>query len=471
MKPHKRILKNLLSLSAAEAARKGLAFFTFAILARVLGPEEFGTFNWAMAFVMYFLLFVDMGFSLIGIREIARDSSIIRKYVNHIVTIRSIISIISFIFLVIIALMLDRSWDVKMIVIISGINLFANALLLDWVFQGIEKMEIIAIRQIVIGAVNLIGVIVFVHTKEDTIAAMLIFMLSLLINSLWLLAYYIRKYGMIKFSYDKQFWKIIFKASIPMGFSNLFIVMITITSTVMLWFLSTESETGFFTSAYKIFMISILPVAVIQSTLFPVISRAKSTAERKSLLHKYTIIIYFFGTIVCFGIMAYAGEVINIIFGNQFNSAIWVLQILMINSLLVHFNNTYTAPLIAWNHEKKSLIVMIIGATVNITMNLILIPKYGAVGAAWAIVLGEITISISVSVAIYSVIAKVFIFNYLKLLIPGAVIFFIGWLINYHYGIHFVISAILSIITYLAYCLFSGIININEIRYYIAKSK
>ena len=471
MKPHKIILKNLLSLSAAEAARKGLAFFTFAILARVLGPEEFGVFNWAMAFVMYFLLFVDMGFSLIGIREIARDSSIIRKYVNHIITIRSIISVISFIVLVVIALMLNESWDVKMIIIISGINLFANALLLDWVFQGIEKMEIIAICQIVIGAVNLVGVIVFVNSKDDAAAAMLIFMLSLLINSLWLLAYYIKKYGMIKFSYNKKFWKKLFSASIPMGFSNLFVVMITITSTVMLGFLSTKSELGFFTSAYKIFMISILPVAIIQSTFFPVISRAKSIEERKSMLEKYTIIVYSVGAIVCFGIMAYPGEVINILFGNQYNSAIWILQILMINSLLVHFNNTYTAPLIAWNHEKKVLIVMIIGATVNITMNLILIPMFGAVGAAWAIVFGEIAISSSVSAVIFSVLKKVFIYNYLRLIIPGAIIFMLGWMLHFHYEIHFIITAILSIITYMGYCLFFRIVNIKDIRRYLAKSK
>jgi O-antigen/teichoic acid export membrane protein len=144
-----------------------LHFFTFAILARVLNPAGFGDFNWAMTFVMYFLLFVDMGFNLIGIREVARDHSIIKKYVNHIITIRSLISIVCFLLMVLIAFLIDKPIEVKIMVVVSGINLFANALLLDWVFQGIEKMEIIAVRQIIVGALNLLGVVIFVNSPDD----------------------------------------------------------------------------------------------------------------------------------------------------------------------------------------------------------------------------------------------------------------------------------------------------------------
>ncbi len=471
MKAHHKILKNFLSLSAAEVVRKGLAFFTYAILARVLNPVGFGDFSWVMVLVMYFLLFVDMGFNMIGIREVARDYSIIKKYVNHIITIRSLISIICFILLVMIALVIDKPWDIKVMIIISGINLFANALLLDWVFQGIEKMEIIAIRQIIIGALNLTGVLIFVNSPDDKIPAMLVFMLSLLINSIWLLLYYIKNYGMIKFSYSRELWKKIFDAAIPMGVSNLFITVITGISIMLLGFISTRYETGIFSAAHKIFMISMVPLTIIQGTLFPVISRAQTLAERQQLLNKYTIIVFFVGAIVCFALIAYAGDVMSIIYGEEYISGSFVMQILLVNSLLIHFNNSISAPLIAWNHEKDVLKVIILGAIVNVTMNIILIPVSGAIGAAWANFTGEVTISIALGITSYAVIRKVYIINYLKMVLPAGVAFAIGFWISNSYDLHFLITVSISIILYSAYCHFSGIINIKDIKQYMAREK
>lgn len=470
MKTHHRILKNFFSLSLAEVIRKGMAFFTFAILARVLNPAGFGDFSWAMTFVMYFLLFVDMGFNLIGTREVARDYSIIKKYVNHIVTIRSSISLISFALLVIIALIIDKPWDVKVMVMISGINLFANALLLDWVFQGIEKMEIIAVRQIVIGALNLIGVLIFVNSPDDKVVAMLVFMLSLLINSLWLAGYFIKHYGMIRFSYDKEFWKHIFDAAIPMGVSNLFIVIITSTSIVLLGFITTSSETGIFSSAHKIFMLSMVPLTIIQGTMYPILSRAKTLKQKKSLLDKYTVIVYFVGALVCFGIMFYSKEVITIIYGEKYTSASFVLKILMVNSLLIHFNNSYSAPLIAWNKEKAILKVTVVGAFVNVVMNLILIEYYGAIGAGWANFAGEIIISILIAFVIFSQIKKIYIINYLKLLVPAGVLFYVGWYIYSEYNISFVITISASILLFILVSFGLGIVNLKEFVKYFTKS-
>jgi len=470
MKTHHRILKNLLSLSAAEAVRKGVAFFTYAILARVLNPVGFGDFTWAMTFVMYFLLFVDMGFNIIGIREIARDHSIIKKYVNHIITIRTIISIFSFLIMLLIAFVIDRPLDVKIMVIISGINLFANALLVDWVFQGIEKMEVIALRQIIVGVMNLIGVIVFVNSPDDKIAAMLVFMLSLLLNSFWLLGYYIKTYGMVKFSYNKELWKKLFEAAIPMGVSNLFIVVITGTSIILLGLMTNKGETGLFAAAHKIFMISLLPITIIQGTMFPIISRAKTLEDKQTLLNKYTTFVYFIGGIICFSILAYSNEVIFIVFGPMYDSSSVILQVLMINSLLIHFNNSYSTPLIAWNHEKEVLKVTIVGAAINVAMNLYLIPIYGAYGSAWANFAGEISITLFLSYIAYKKIKKVYVFNYIRFILICGFAIFGGWLLYYYLDIHFLVTVIISIVIIISIVFGGGIIRVKELRNYLIKT-
>ena len=71
--------------------------------------------------------------------------------------------------------------------------ILANALMLSWVFQAIEKMEVIAFRTFGIYLLNTIGILVFVKSEHDLNFAVWIISLSYLINSLWMVYYYIKK--------------------------------------------------------------------------------------------------------------------------------------------------------------------------------------------------------------------------------------------------------------------------------------
>ena len=146
MKQSRKILKNMFSLTVAEALSKGIVFIYNAYLARVIMPEGFGIIGFATAYLMYFLLFVNLGFNTVGTREIAKSHSNTDKYVNSIITIRIIFSIIAYALLFFSTYALDKPMMVKYIIWISGINLFSNAILLDWVFYGNEKDGIFRIE-------------------------------------------------------------------------------------------------------------------------------------------------------------------------------------------------------------------------------------------------------------------------------------------------------------------------------------
>ena len=146
MRTSRKILKNMFSLSIAEIANKGIIFITTAYLARVILPEGFGIIGYASSFIVYFILISNLGLNTVGTREIAKTPEKINKYVNSIFTARVFLSIFSYIGLFIIVLFYDFTIEEKYVIWIAGINVIFNAINSDWVFQGIEKMEVAASR-------------------------------------------------------------------------------------------------------------------------------------------------------------------------------------------------------------------------------------------------------------------------------------------------------------------------------------
>ena len=218
-----KIASNLFSLTSAEIAKRLLGFFTFVYLGRILDPSGFGIIGFAAAFVSYFGLFVDFGFSTYGSREIAKDRRMVSKFVNNILSIKILLAIFSSLILILYVLFSEKSAVTKYVVLIMALNLFANAIALNWVFQAVEKMQYIAVRQVLSGLISLIGVIVFVHSKSDIVLAAAILSFSALIGNIWFIPNYQKLYERIKLEFSFEFWKKLFRESFPLAYASIMI--------------------------------------------------------------------------------------------------------------------------------------------------------------------------------------------------------------------------------------------------------
>ncbi|MDQ1265912.1 MAG: hypothetical protein QG635_1064, partial [Bacteroidota bacterium] len=117
MKTSKIVLKNMFSLSVAEAANKGITFITVAYLARVINPDGFGIIGYAQALTAYFILFVNLGFDTYGMREISRNPSNFGKLVNSILSLRFSLASISYLLLIIVVLILNKPSETKYVIL------------------------------------------------------------------------------------------------------------------------------------------------------------------------------------------------------------------------------------------------------------------------------------------------------------------------------------------------------------------
>ncbi len=393
-----KIASNLFSLTSAEIAKRLLGFFTIVYLGRILDKSGFGIIGFAAAFISYFILVVNYGFSTYGTMEIAKDERRIAKYVNNIFTIRIILAIFLSLVLIVYLIYSEKSDVTKYVVLITGLNLFTNAVALNWVFQAVEKMYYIAVRQILAGLLSLIGVIIFVHSKNDILIAASILALSALFGNIWFIPIYQRIFEKIKLEFSFDFWKELFIKSFPLAFAAMMIGIYYNLDMVMLGYMKSEADVGIYSAAYKIFLLGILPFQLIFSAFFPMLSRVGliNTSEFKSTIKNYAKFILGSGFISGVILLSFPEQIILVVFGEKYLASSVPLSILAMNVIMVSINTFLGNPLIAWNKQKDYAIAISFGAIANIILNFILIPKYSYIGAAFATLLSELAVFVGV---------------------------------------------------------------------------
>lgn len=388
-----RIFRNILILSSAEIISRILNFISFAYLARVLLVDSFGLINFILAVTSFLLLIVNCGTDTIGSRDIARSESDISIYVGKLISFRFIIAVILYSLFALVLIFLSQPSLIKNSFLIYTLTFFSNALLINWVFRGLERTFPISLAQILTAILSLIAFIILVHHSDSVISVISILTISSFINSLILIIYFLKYSNGVKFLFDTIFIKEIMKASTPVAVSALMINIYYNLDQVMLGMISTKRELGYYVAAYKIILITVVPASIILQSFFPQFSKFHNQSmERSRLMNSYSRLMFtsaiFFTSM---GIL-FAEEIIKIIFGSEYGASIPLLRILILNVLLIYLNMTYGNPLIAWNKQKHYSYIITAGAFVNIVLNFILIPKYLAYGAAIATIFSEVAV-------------------------------------------------------------------------------
>ena len=380
---------------SSQVISKGISFITVAYLARILSPYGFGIISFSTAFISYFIIFDTFGLDTYGTREVARDLNKIKLLVNSIISFRFTLALILYLLLSIIVYFLNQSILLKIILLISGFSILSNSIQISWVFQGLEKMHLSAAQNLFSSILNLFGVIILVHSKNQIITACIISSISVFIGNMSLLFYYLRNISRIKLTFDLNAWKVLLKNSFPSGLSSILIAVYYNLDVLMLGFMRTQKEVGLYSAAYKImFVFSIFNIYMM--VIFPKLSKLWQVNENKffEMIGNITVLIWSF-TFLVVSFSQFGDFFVIYIFGKDYSEASLVTSILIINQCLIFLFSPFAYPLIARNKHNKFLKSVSIGAVVNLILNLVLIPDYGILGAAIATLASELLVGIS----------------------------------------------------------------------------
>ena len=360
-------------------------------LARVLGPGYFGKISFATALVAYFTLVTHLGLPLWGTREIARDSAHIKPYLGNIMLLRLGLAALSFLLLLVLLPVLHRPKELNILILLYGTGLFCSALTIDWVFQGIEKMEFVGLSR-ALSAFTFFGlVILFIKGQAQLFYVPCFQVAGLLFAALALIGIFIKTHGTFCLELNRNLSKKILKQALPLGFSIILIQIIYSIDIVMLGFIRSDVEVGYYNAAYKIILPLILVGSLYFDAVFPVLSKYyQSSKESLKQLQSYNARLMTIAALPL-GITGsiLAVPIIKQIYGAEYLQSTVAFQILIWAAALIYLNMIYARGMWACNLQNKYLKIVLGQAVINIVFNFVLIPSYGIVGAGISTVIAE----------------------------------------------------------------------------------
>lgn len=376
-----------------------------AILSRKLGVEGFGQFNYIFAFYYFFLSLNDFGTNTIVVREVARDRSRAEEIFGTMLLFKTFLAAISMICACIIILMMNFPPELRNALLLFSLILPLTALQLPaLIFQVLLKAEYPAL----IGSISKIIILILLALSGYlgwTLWSIVLVFLSGEACSLAGMLMFSRKFTRPKFYFNIPVSKEILRSSVPLGLAVLFVAVINRVDFLMLERMTNLHQVGFYSAAYKITnLFEMLPL-IVMSTVYPIMSRyAKANREAlKDLYEKSVLYLGSFGLLTGGIVCMAAPWILSSVFGNQFKESALALRVLVWSSVFLYFAIAGGNLLISLGKEKINLAVTGAAAALNIGLNLLLIPRYGYVGAACATTLTFFFILVSTTVASYKI--------------------------------------------------------------------
>lgn len=379
--------------------RLGLGLLVGVWMARYLGPEQYGDINFAMAFVGIIAIITTLGLDTIAIRELVNGKKE-AEVIGTTFFARLIISAITLIGLLIYAVgFQDTSTAQTMLIIVFSFTaIFQTFDVIDLYFQSIVKSKYVVYARNIASTLSAGARMIMVLVHAPVIYFGVAITVEFLLAGLFMLYYYQRKTdrSIANWTFNFQLLKEMLKDSWPLILSSISIVLYMRLDQVMLGEISTSKEVGDYSAAAKLVEVwYIIPMAI-TSSLYPFILKVKDDpiAYEKKLTNFYSLLLW--GSIIAAAVTTLIAKyLILILFGEGFLDAVIVLQVYVWSVPATFMGVATSVFLLAENLTRISFLRTFMGMVANIILNLLLIPKYGGVGAALATVISYTLVPLS----------------------------------------------------------------------------
>ena len=393
----RKIAYNVLVSSISKVLSTVLALVAIGFITRYLGKEGFGDYATVLAFLSFFAAISDLGLYYITTREISREGADEEKILGNIFSIRLISSLAVFVISPAVVWFFSYPKEVKLGIIIAAASfIFSSGYqILNGVFQKNLAMDKVAIGEL-IGKLAQVGIIILaVNAKLGfnwIISALLV---NMIVN--FVIIYFLaKKYVRIHLRFDFDYWKIFLKESAPMGIATIITFVYFKMDTILLSVLKSSADVGIYNAAYKVLEnITFFP-AMIAGLVMPIMAHSIFT-KRESFVaiadKTFKVFVVLVVPLVV-GTLFLADNIIGLIGGSGFSEAGVVLRILVFALACIFFGQFFNTILIVGNLQKKLMWSLSLAAIVNVGLNLIFIPKFSYIAAAYTSVITELIVVI-----------------------------------------------------------------------------
>lgn len=395
------VLRNSAFGMAAQLAIKVLSFLFTIMIVRQLGAEDYGQYVAAMAFGAVFLFIADLGLGSYTVREVARlrddPEGLVKagSIYTNVLALRLCLSLVAGVVMVIAAWLTGRSS-----LIIGAIALNAVTITLysvqgtsDAILAGFERLDLSAGSKVVyqLAFVMLGGLaLVFGLGYYGLIGATIIAVVCMT----YVCWSGVRRLGVRLNTIAAQDWVGLLKASLPFGVISFTLGLSYKFDTVLLNIYHGDLATGYYNAAYNLVFSAAMLSNVINVALYPSLSRqiVSNPQSLPAIFERVVRYLLVLALPVAVGGCVLAQWLVPFLFGEEYLPAIIALQIVIWVVPFMFTSEFLGYIVLVQGNEKRAARVVMVSTSINIALNLILIPQLGYIGAAAMTVVTEVVL-------------------------------------------------------------------------------
>ena len=397
-----RIAKNTAVLLVAQAASYLLAFFYIMYAARYLSAAGFGILSFALAFTGIFAVLADLGLSSLATREVARDKSLALKYLANVSLLKIILAAATFGLIALTINLMGYPQETITVVYLLGLYVILATFtqMFYSIFQAFERMEFQAIGQMLNAALLLGGVIFAIKHGFSVVGFASLYVIASVIALGYSLAVMKLKLSnpssasaakVVEF--DWNFWKPIIKKALPFFLSAALDLIALRIATVMLSVMKGNEAVGWYSASFQLMQTLMFIPAAFLAALYPVVSRFYVSSEEslRFVYQKSFKYLCLLGLPIAVGTTIFADRIILGIFQEGFAPSIIALRVLIWAVPIGFLTGVFGTILASINRQNLVARIVLVYTILSVVMNLILIPRYGYVGASMVMVITSLT--------------------------------------------------------------------------------
>ena len=374
--------KNVIYSSVLNIANYIFQFITFPYVSRVLGPYGIGIYQFVTTIVQYFMMIVYLGAIYLGTREIAKCRSVAERnqvfskilLTNIIIMSVSLAVYLSLIFLV------PSFREVREYLFVGILQVVFNALMLEWLFRGMQEFRYITIRTVLVRVLYVGAVFILVGNPGDVMLYYVLSVLIVVVN------------GLINWFYSGKFvhytWpgliesvRSYFKPMALLCSQSLISFFYFGYNTVYLGSIYGDEQVGYFTIATKILVILGGLYTAYSIALMPKMSQVTAIGNKKEeqrLIKSSIELVCGFSIPMIVILCIYASSIVEVVAGSGFDPSIDILRIGTPLVLILGLNQIlFMQIMIPTRMDKQVSISCLVGAGLGISLNFLLVGYCG----------------------------------------------------------------------------------------------
>ena len=386
-----RVVNNSVALLLLDLLNKATPLIVFPRVVRALGPAAYGQLGFAGAVAGFFGLMASPGFSTYALREAAKNSEKVSFLVKHVLGARVVFAAGAYALLALFTWFLaPPDGQTRLLIMLSGLAFVAGSLDTQWIFAARSRMSMIAVQGALAQLAYAGLILALVRGSRDAwiVPSATLLSLSLSILLIWLPAR--RQYRIPLPEISPQSWGLFLPICLVMGFSSLMSMIYDQIDVVMLKYFRADAELGTYVASYGLMTMAMSFLPILGQVFLPLLSETAGqgrNAENRNAEKRY---LRWFGNAIiglalpiAVGGFILAVPLTQLVFGSQYSGSGILFRWLMLTIITGSAASYCGAQLIPNGREKKYLVAVLAGASTNVALNLLFIPKYGALAAAF----------------------------------------------------------------------------------------